>query len=85
MLLYADHVEGEGVGFFRLTCEQDLDGVAAKLRAGAYGEHWYKIRNQKYSQYEGRSELFEKRVAAGPSSRPSQGVRSASLRRSALT
>jgi len=38
----------------------------AKLKYGAYGEGWFKIRNPQYSQYEGRRELFEKkRVAAG--------------------
>jgi hypothetical protein len=36
----------------------------AKLKHGAYGEHLYKIRNPNYSQYEGRGESFEKRMAA---------------------
>jgi hypothetical protein len=34
----------------------------AKRRDAAYGEQWFKIRNPNYSQYEGRRELFEKRV-----------------------
>ena len=33
----------------------------AKLKHGRYGEGWFKIRNPKYSQREGRRELFEKR------------------------
>jgi len=62
--LYAEHIEVYGVAFFRLACEQDLEGIVAKLKHGAYGEGWFKIRNPRYSQYEGRRELFEKRHAA---------------------
>jgi ATP-dependent DNA ligase len=46
------------VEFFRLTCEQDLEGIVAKLKHGRYGEGWFKIRNPKYSQRGGRRELF---------------------------
>ena len=63
VLLYADHIEGRGVDFFRLACERDLEGIVAKRKAGAYGDSWFKIRNPVYSQYEGRRELFEKRYA----------------------
>jgi ATP-dependent DNA ligase len=61
-ILYARHYEKEGCDLFRLICEQDLEGIVAKRRDAAYGEQWYKIRNPNYSQYEGRHELFEKRV-----------------------
>ena len=64
VLLYASHIDRNGVDFFRLACEQDLEGIVAKLKGGAYGEGWYKIRNPHYSQYEGRRELFEKRARA---------------------
>jgi hypothetical protein len=30
---------------------------------GAFGEGWFRILNPKYSQYEGRRELFEKKLA----------------------
>lgn len=63
-MLYADHIERHGVEFFHLACERDLEGIVAKLRLGAYGEGWFKIRNPRYSQYEGRRELFEKRAGA---------------------
>jgi hypothetical protein len=63
-LLYAGHIERDGIEFFRLTCERDLEGVVAKLRHWRYGEVWFKIRNPGYSQREGRRELFEKRHAA---------------------
>ena len=62
-VLYADHIERNGVDFYRLACQQDLEGVVAKLAHGAYGERWYKIRNPAYSQYEGRRELFNRRRA----------------------
>jgi bifunctional non-homologous end joining protein LigD len=63
VFLYANHIERNGVEFFRLTCEQDLEGIVAKLRHGKYGEEWFKIRNPNYSQREGRRELFEKKRA----------------------
>jgi ATP-dependent DNA ligase len=61
-ILFARHVERNGCDLFRLVCEQDLEGVVAKRKDGAYGVDWFKIRNRTYSQYEGRRELFEKRV-----------------------
>jgi len=60
VLLYASHIERNGIEFFRLTCEQDLEGIVAKLKHGRYGVGWFKIRNPKYSQREGRRELFER-------------------------
>jgi ATP-dependent DNA ligase len=62
-MLYARHFERTGIDFYRLACEQDLEGIVAKLKHGAYGEGWFKIRNPRYSQYEGRRELFEKKRA----------------------
>jgi bifunctional non-homologous end joining protein LigD len=61
VMLYAEHVGSYGVEFFRLACEQDLEGIVAKAKHAAYGEKWFKIRNPGYSQYEGRRELFESR------------------------
>jgi hypothetical protein len=46
---------------------KDLEGIVDKLKHGRYGEGWFKIRNPRYSQYEGRRELFErKRVIGAP-------------------
>jgi len=53
-MLYAEHIEGYGVDFFRLACKQDLEGIVAKAKHAAYGEKWFKIRNPAYSQYDGR-------------------------------
>jgi bifunctional non-homologous end joining protein LigD len=61
VLQRADHIGRNGIEFFRLTCEQDLEGIVAKLKHRRYGEGWFKIRNPKYSQREERRELFEKR------------------------
>jgi hypothetical protein len=45
-----------------------LKGIVAKRRYGGYGDSWWKIRNPNYTQYEGRNELFEKRVGAATGS-----------------
>jgi hypothetical protein len=44
--------------------KKDLEGIVTKRRDGAYGVDWFKIRNPRYSQYEGRRDFFEKRVKA---------------------
>ena len=64
MMLYARSIERDGRDFYRLTRERDLEGIVAKWKQGAYGEGWFKIRNPKYSHYEGRRELFEKKRTA---------------------
>jgi hypothetical protein len=46
---------------FSFTRDWDLKGIVAKRKWGRYGERWWKITNPKYSQYDGRHELFEKR------------------------
>ena len=48
VLLYATHVQRTGREFFRAVCEQDLEGIVAKLKHGACGEWGYKIRNPQY-------------------------------------
>jgi bifunctional non-homologous end joining protein LigD len=67
-LLYVDHIVGRGEAMFKLACRQDLEGVVAKWKRGAYmtGERtsWVKIRNPKYSQIVGREKMFEKRSAS---------------------
>ena len=62
-LLYCDHIDVDGEGLFRLACENDLEGIVAKRRDAPYlPEHasWLKIRNQTYSQWVRRQELFER-------------------------
>jgi len=69
-LLYCDHVEGDGEALFRLACENDLEGIVAKRKSDPYlADHvqWLKIRNQEYSQWIGREELFERERGGDPS------------------
>jgi hypothetical protein len=62
-LRYADHVEGSGTALFQRICELDMEDIVAKQKFGPYvteREHstWFKILNRKYSQKDGREELF---------------------------
>jgi bifunctional non-homologous end joining protein LigD len=68
-LLYCDHIEADGEGLFLLACKHDLEGIVAKRRDAPYlGEHanWLKIRNQNYSQWANREELFERERETDP-------------------
>ena len=68
-LLYCDHVEHDGEALFRLACAHDLEGIVAKRKLDPYlAEHanWLKIRNQNYSQWVGREELFERERESNP-------------------
>lgn len=54
-----------GVDLFNAACEQDLEGIVAKLANGPYepdATTWVKIKNRAYIQAEGR-------IASGVSSR----------------
>lgn len=62
-ILFADHIEHEGVAFFDLICARDLEGIVAKRKDAPYAggreaTTWYKIKNRDYSQMAGRRELF---------------------------
>jgi bifunctional non-homologous end joining protein LigD len=62
---YTEHVEGSGTALFQRVCQLDLEGIVAKQKFGPYvgeREHstWFKILNRKYSQKDGREELFER-------------------------
>jgi bifunctional non-homologous end joining protein LigD len=64
-LTFADHVEAAGVVLFERACELDLEGIVAKHKYGPYvtareESTWVKIRNPRYSQWEGREELFDR-------------------------
>jgi ATP-dependent DNA ligase len=69
--MYCDHVDQDGEGLFRLACEHDLEEIVAKRKSDPYlSEHasWLKIRNQEYSQWVGREELFERECSTPNSS-----------------
>jgi bifunctional non-homologous end joining protein LigD len=64
-LRYADHIEGKGIALFERVCKLDLEGVVAKHRYAPYisvreQSTWFKIRNHRYSQWEGPEQLFER-------------------------
>ena len=60
-MLYAQHIEQHGKGFFAEICARDLEGIVAKRKLGIYkddGNAWLKVKNRTYSQAEGRHELL---------------------------
>jgi bifunctional non-homologous end joining protein LigD len=62
---YVDHVDGLGIALFERVCKSDLEGIVAKDKHAPYVSDpeqttWLKIRNPRYSQWEGRQELFER-------------------------
>jgi hypothetical protein len=57
-LRYVDHVEQYGTALFHRVCKMDLEGCSQAP--------WFKIRNPKYSQMEGREKLFERERRANP-------------------
>jgi len=65
-LLYLDHIEGDGRLLFEQIVALDLEGIVCKRKDSPYkvtekpSRHWIKIKNSRYSQLEGREELFER-------------------------
>jgi ATP-dependent DNA ligase len=63
-ILYANHIEAEGIALFKLVCEQNLEGMVSKHRLASYGSEstpWIKVLNSVYSQREGRREFFDRK------------------------
>src|SRR5262249_28692458 len=64
-ILYLDHVEGDGRLLFDQIVAMDLEGIVCKRKDSPYkvtdkpSRYWIKVKNSKYSQLEGREELFE--------------------------
>ena len=62
-IIYAQHIEHQGKGFFEEICARDLEGIVAKRKLATYksnGLGWKKIKNPNYSQAEGRHNLFKR-------------------------
>jgi bifunctional non-homologous end joining protein LigD len=65
-ILYLDHVEGDGRLLFEEIVKMDLEGIVCKRKDSPYkvtekpSRYWIKIKNVRYSQLEGREELFER-------------------------
>ena len=63
-LVYAQHIETQGIAFFEEICARDLEGIVCKRKRSIYksnGTGWLKVKNPKYSQAEGRHDLFQAR------------------------
>ena len=60
-------VHGRGCELFELMREHDLEGIVAKRLTDPYEPRvrWLKVKNNNYSQKEGRRDLFN-----GPRQRP---------------
>jgi ATP-dependent DNA ligase len=64
-MLYVDHVAEFGKALFAETLKRDLEGIVAKPGISRYRHigglsPWIEIRNPKYSQKEGRADLFNR-------------------------
>ncbi len=65
-ILYLDHVERDGVLLFDQIVAMDLEGMVCKRKDSPYkatqkpSRDWVKVKNPRYSQLEGREELFER-------------------------
>jgi ATP-dependent DNA ligase len=65
-ILYLHHVEGDGRLLFEQIVAMDLEGIVCKRKDSPYkvtekpSRHWIKVKNSRYSQIEGREELFER-------------------------
>ena len=65
-LLFVDYVEGSGKALYSRICGRDMEGIVCKPMISPYRmaggkSTWIKVKNPKYTQAEGRSELFNKR------------------------
>src|SRR5947207_15260456 len=65
-ILYLDHVENDGVVLFEQIVRMDLEGIVCKRKDSPYkvtekpSRYWIKVKNPRYSQAEGREELFDR-------------------------
>lgn len=64
-MFYLDHVESDGCLLFEQVRKMDLEGIVCKRKDSPYkvtdkpSRYWIKVKNARYSQLEGREELFE--------------------------
>src|SRR6476646_4022506 len=65
-MFYLDHVETDGRLLFEEVVKMDLEGIVCKRKDSPYkvtekpSRYWIKVKNSRYSQLEGRKELFER-------------------------
>jgi ATP-dependent DNA ligase len=65
-ILYLNHVENDGKLLFEQIVKMDLEGMVCKRKSSPYratekpSPYWIKVKNRRYSQAEGRAELFDR-------------------------
>jgi len=59
-LLYMSHLDSGGSRFFKLVCEQDLEGIVCKPKTSPYPFTRIKVKNPAYTRAVGRSEWFNR-------------------------
>ena len=64
--ILVDHILGRGKALYEQICKMHLEGIVCKPAISPYRTvrgkaTWIKVKNSKYSQAEGRSELFNNR------------------------
>ena len=59
-LLYMSHLDSGGTRFFKLVCEQNLEGIVCKPKTSPYPFTWIKVKNPNYTQTVGRREWFDR-------------------------
>ena len=65
-VIFVDHIQGRGKALYQQICKMDMEGIVCKPVISPYRTvrgktTWIKVKNPKYSQAEGRRELFNKR------------------------
>jgi bifunctional non-homologous end joining protein LigD len=64
-MFYLDHLESDGQLLFEEVVKMDLEGIVCKRKDSPYkvsaepSRYWIEVKNSRYSQQEGREELFE--------------------------
>jgi len=61
-VIYASHIEQNGIALYQEVCERDLEGIVCKRKDSVYSAkgRWLKVKNPDYTQAVGRREMFEK-------------------------
>jgi bifunctional non-homologous end joining protein LigD len=63
-LVYAQHIQSQGIAFFEEICARDLEGIVCKRKRSIYksnGIGWLKVKNANYTRSKGRHDLFKAR------------------------
>ena len=68
--MYLHHIEGDGCLLFEQIVKLDPEGIVCKRKDSPYkatekpSRYWIKVKNIRYTQAEGREELFERPAIA---------------------